>query len=116
MDLENTLVIIPALNESATIGNVVTALRSQGLSRIRVVDNGSQDKTASVATQAGAEVLYEPIKGYGQACWKGLQAVSSDIGQSTGDRIGTAAAQSGTKFWQLVLRSADCLGMGPSLS
>ncbi|MEM8612765.1 MAG: glycosyltransferase family 2 protein [Cyanobacteria bacterium P01_H01_bin.105] len=79
MDLENTLVIIPALNESATIGNVVTALRSQGLSRIRVVDNGSQDKTASVATQAGAEVLYEPIKGYGQACWKGLQAVSSDI-------------------------------------
>ncbi|NEQ49812.1 MAG: glycosyltransferase family 2 protein [Leptolyngbya sp. SIO3F4] len=79
MDLENTLVIIPALNEATTIGNVVKTLRDQGLKHIRVVDNGSQDETTDVATQAGAEVLWEPIKGYGQACWRGLQAVPCEI-------------------------------------
>ncbi|WP_323363800.1 glycosyltransferase family 2 protein [Leptothoe sp. PORK10 BA2] len=79
MDLENTLVIIPALNEAATIGNVVKALLVQGLTHIRVVDNGSQDETAEIATQAGAEVILEPQKGYGQACWRGLQSVPKEI-------------------------------------
>ncbi|MEM7065013.1 MAG: glycosyltransferase family 2 protein [Cyanobacteria bacterium P01_B01_bin.77] len=79
MNLENTLVIIPALNEAATVGTVVTNLRKQGLTHIRVVDNGSQDGTDAVATQAGADVLQEPIRGYGQACWRGLQAVPEEI-------------------------------------
>lgn len=79
MDLDNTLVIIPALNEAATIGNVVKQLRNHGLTHIRVVDNGSQDSTAKIAVQAGAEVVQEPIKGYGQACWQGLQAIPDTI-------------------------------------
>ena len=79
MNLEKTLAIIPALNEAATIGNVVTTLRDQGLIHTRVVDNGSEDGTAEIAAQAGAEVLQEPVKGYGQACWRGLQAVTQDI-------------------------------------
>ncbi|NEZ55780.1 glycosyltransferase family 2 protein [Adonisia turfae] len=79
MDLENTLVIIPALNESTTIGNVVKSLRNQGLSHIRVVDNGSQDGTADVAAQVGADVVQEHLKGYGQACWRGLQSVPEGI-------------------------------------
>ncbi|MGD1951829.1 MAG: glycosyltransferase family 2 protein [Leptolyngbyaceae cyanobacterium] len=79
MNLENTLVIIPALNEAATIGNVVKALVDQGLTHIRVVDNGSQDSTADVATKAGAEVIREPLQGYGQACWRGLQSVPNHI-------------------------------------
>ena len=79
MNLKNTLVIIPALDEAATIGDVVKALKDQGLSHIRVVDNGSQDGTIAAATQAGAEVVQEAIKGYGQACWRGLQSVPSDI-------------------------------------
>ncbi|ESA36788.1 glycosyl transferase [Leptolyngbya sp. Heron Island J] len=79
MDLDNTLVVMPALNEAATIANVVQALREQGLIHIRVVDNGSQDGTAAEAAQAGAEVVQEPIKGYGQACWRGLQAIPDGI-------------------------------------
>lgn len=79
MDLDNTLVVIPALNEAATVGNVVTTLLGQGFTHIRVVDNGSQDRTAAVATQAGAEVIQEPIKGYGQACWRGLQEIPDGI-------------------------------------
>ncbi|MEM9484842.1 MAG: glycosyltransferase family 2 protein [Cyanobacteria bacterium P01_F01_bin.116] len=79
MNLDNTLVIIPALNEAATIGNVIKTLNGQGLYHIRVVDNGSQDGTAEIATQAGADVVVEPIKGYGQACWRGLQSVPRGI-------------------------------------
>lgn len=79
MTLDNTLVIIPALNESATIGNVVKALQNQGLTHIRVVDNGSIDGTTHVAAQAGSDVVQEPIKGYGQACWRGLQDIPREI-------------------------------------
>ncbi|MEM7796544.1 MAG: glycosyltransferase family 2 protein, partial [Cyanobacteria bacterium P01_C01_bin.118] len=79
MTLDNTIVIIPALNEAATIGNVVKTLRDQGLTHIRVVDNGSIDGTSPVAAQAGAEVVQEPIKGYGQACWRGLQSIPNTI-------------------------------------
>ncbi|MBE9071008.1 glycosyltransferase family 2 protein, partial [Leptolyngbya cf. ectocarpi LEGE 11479] len=79
MNLENTLVIIPALNEAATIEAVVTNLRNQGLTHIQVVDNGSQDGTAEIAIQAGAEVVQEPFQGYGQACWRGLQTMPEKI-------------------------------------
>ncbi|MEM6253498.1 MAG: glycosyltransferase family 2 protein [Cyanobacteria bacterium P01_D01_bin.156] len=79
MNLENTLVIIPALNEAATIGSVVKNLHQQGLTHIRVVDNGSIDGTSEAAIRAGAEVLQEPIKGYGQACWRGLQSIPNSI-------------------------------------
>lgn len=79
MNLDNTLVIIPALNEAATIGHVVKALQEQGLTHICVVDNGSCDGTAAVAIQSGARVVQEPVKGYGQACWRGLQSIPDHI-------------------------------------
>lgn len=44
-----------------------------------VVDNGSTDATASVARALGAEVVVEPQRGFGAACFAGLQAASSDI-------------------------------------
>ncbi|MEL6778682.1 MAG: glycosyltransferase family 2 protein [Cyanobacteria bacterium J06597_16] len=69
----NTLAIIPVLNEEETIGGVIKALQQQGLATICVVDNGSGDRTAAVAAQAGAQVVSEPRQGYGQACWTGLQ-------------------------------------------
>eukprot|EP01034_Spumella_vulgaris_P000493 gene493-659_t len=72
-------VIIPALNEEATIGAVVAALRAQGLGRIRVVDNGSTDGTAAVAGLAGAAVLREPVPGYGRACWRGYRELGAEV-------------------------------------
>ncbi|MEL6383151.1 MAG: glycosyltransferase family 2 protein [Cyanobacteria bacterium J06626_18] len=77
--LDTILVIIPALDEAATIGTVVQELQAVGLSRIRVVDNGSRDRTPQIAADAGAEVIHEPIKGYGQACWRGLQNIEPAI-------------------------------------
>ena len=67
-----TCVIIPALNEEAALPRVLHELRELGLERIRVVDNGSRDKTAEVAAQRGAEVLTESRRGYGAACWRGM--------------------------------------------
>jgi glycosyltransferase involved in cell wall biosynthesis len=71
-DLDSIQVVIPVRNEEATIAAVVEGLRARGLRRIRVVDNGSADRSGSRARQAGAEVLEEPRAGYGRACWRGL--------------------------------------------
>ncbi len=79
LDLDRVLVIIPARDEEETIVPVIQALQAAGLSQIRVVDNGSCDGTASLAQSAGAEVIREPLPGYGQACWQGLQSLPASI-------------------------------------
>jgi glycosyltransferase involved in cell wall biosynthesis len=66
-------VLIPALNEEATLAGVIEGLRGVGLDRVIVVDNGSTDDTVGVATAAGAEVVYEPRRGYGAACLAGIE-------------------------------------------
>ncbi len=71
--LSNICVIIPVLNEADTIASVIRGLQEQGLTQICVVDNGSCDRTPTIAAQAGAQVISEPRRGYGQACWSGLQ-------------------------------------------
>ena len=78
-DLDNVLTIVPVLNEEATIAGVIKNLQSYGLTKIRVVDNGSSDRSAAIAKQAGAKVLFESKAGYGRACWRGLQDISSEI-------------------------------------
>ena len=70
--LPRTLVLIPALNEAGCIGETVHRWLALGAGWVRVVDNGSHDQTAQVAREAGAEVLEEPRRGYGAACWTGL--------------------------------------------
>ncbi len=73
VDLETVGVIIPVRNEAMTIGRVIQALRSLGLNQVWVVDNGSWDGSGAIAAAAGAQVIREPIAGYGRACWRGLQ-------------------------------------------
>ena len=73
------MVIIPVRNEETSIAGIIEDLQSHGLTRIRVVDNGSSDRSASIAAHAGAEVLSEFEAGYGRACWRGLQAVPVDV-------------------------------------
>ncbi|MEO8167365.1 MAG: glycosyltransferase family 2 protein [bacterium] len=66
------VVIIPALNEESSIGQVVHLLPRNSVSEVIVVDNGSRDNTADVARAAGATVLRESRKGYGYACLTGI--------------------------------------------
>jgi glycosyltransferase involved in cell wall biosynthesis len=70
--------IIPALNEAPVIADVVSRVPRDAISDVIVVDNGSTDSTASVASGAGARVVTEPRRGYGSACWAGVCAVPVD--------------------------------------
>lgn len=71
-------VIIPAYNEEDAIGKVVGDIPGEIVDRIIVVDNGSDDQTAKNAGDAGAEVVQEPIMGYGMACLSGIAALDAD--------------------------------------
>jgi glycosyltransferase involved in cell wall biosynthesis len=72
-------VVIPALNEEEPIGDVVREILATGVSlEIIVADNGSTDRTADRARDAGARVISEPRRGYGRACRAGVEAVSPD--------------------------------------
>lgn len=70
-------VLIPALNEEATVGQVVDAVRAAGqpVRHIVLIDNGSTDNTHKVAEAHGALVVSEPERGYGAACLRGLAFV-----------------------------------------
>lgn len=70
-------VILPALDEASAIGWVLERMPT-GYRPI-VVDNGSTDATASIARAAGAHVVSEPTRGFGSACWAGLQAATADV-------------------------------------
>src|SRR5215470_12809779 len=64
--------LIPALNEAESIGRLLGQIPNGLFSQVIVVDNGSNDCTAEVARAAGASVVREPRRGYGQACLAGL--------------------------------------------
>jgi len=77
--------VLPALNEeegiAACIKQIpVKKLRALGYStEIIVVDNGSKDRTATIAAKSGAKVVRQPIRGYGNAYMAGFAAASGDI-------------------------------------
>ena len=71
-------VIIPVYNEEQALPAVLRELPLERVSEVLVVDNGSTDRTFAVAQQARVKVLFEPRRGYGQACQSGLRAVSPD--------------------------------------
>ena len=72
-----TVAIIPALNEENSIGRVVADVPGDVVSEIVVVDNGSTDSTAEVAALAGATVLREEKRGYGNACLRGINYIKN---------------------------------------
>ena len=71
----STSVVVPAFNEAAAIGPLVTALRAAAdWGEILVVDDGSQDETALRARTAGARVIHHPYnKGNGAAVKTGIR-------------------------------------------
>ena len=75
--MKNIAVIIPAFNETTSIGKVINDIPKDWVREIIVVNNGSTDDTAMVAQNAGATVLLENKKGYGFACLKGIEYLKS---------------------------------------
>ena len=75
---------IPALDEEASIGQVLDGLRglanddgSPIIDDIVVCDNGSSDATAKRAEEAGARVVRESRRGYGSACLAAIAGLRS---------------------------------------
>jgi len=100
-------VVIPCLNEEEPIANVVREVLAQRVDEVIVVDNGSTDRTAERAANAGARVVREPQPGYGRACAAGVKAVDanceivcfldgdgSDVPAFMADVVGPVAADS----------------------
>lgn len=76
LPLDRVAVVIPALNEEASLPHVLAELPA-GLGVVVVADNGSTDQTAAIARRAGATVVSAPKRGYGAACLAGLAAVAA---------------------------------------
>ncbi|MGD9047181.1 MAG: glycosyltransferase family 2 protein [Anaerolineae bacterium] len=77
----NVAVIIPARNEEIPLPGVIAEIPSHIADLVIVVDNGSTDRTAEVAQQAGAVVVREPRAGYGYACAAGVRAAAEQEAQ-----------------------------------
>ena len=71
-------VIIPALNEEESIGQVLNDIPGEIVEEVIVVDNGSSDDTVTVSKGLGANVIQEPLKGYGAACLRGISILKQD--------------------------------------
>ncbi len=89
-------VVLPALNEEATVGTIVRQIRRELMDgctddrlvdELVVLDSGSTDRTASVAAEAGATVIHRDdvlahipaVTGKGEAMWRGLAATTGDV-------------------------------------
>jgi dolichol-phosphate mannosyltransferase len=60
-------ILLPALNEAATITDVITSYQAAGFTEILVIDGGSSDGTRELAEEAGATVITQTGSGKGQA-------------------------------------------------
>lgn len=70
-------VIIPAYNEAASIISVIEAIPKKLTRNIIVCNNASTDQTKENASNAGAIVVDQPLKGYGNACLKGMEYIKN---------------------------------------
>ncbi|MFE7528485.1 glucosyl-3-phosphoglycerate synthase [Kitasatospora sp. NPDC057542] len=86
-------VVLPALDEEATVGDIVRTIRRELMERLPlvdelvVVDSGSTDATAAVAAEAGARVEHRDailprlpaVPGKGEVLWRSLLVTRGDI-------------------------------------
>lgn len=86
-------VVLPALNEEETVGEIVAIIRHDLMQQVPlvdeivVVDSGSTDRTSQVAAAAGARVVHRDeilpripaVPGKGEVLWRSLLVTSGDI-------------------------------------
>lgn len=72
-------ILLPALNESESIGAVIAEIKALNLdAEIIVIDNGSTDDTAKIADSLGCSVIQVPERGKGNAIREAVKYVQSD--------------------------------------
>ncbi|WP_373088696.1 glycosyltransferase family 2 protein [Sneathiella sp.] len=79
-DAPSIAVMIPCLNEEMTVARVVADFRAALPSaKIVICDNASTDATATMAREAGAEVIHEAMPGKGNAIRRLFSDIDADI-------------------------------------
>ena len=73
---EEVCVLIPTLDEAATIGDVIDGFREEGYTNVLVADGGSDDGTREIARDRGAHVFVQSGDGKGQAVREALEYVN----------------------------------------
>ncbi|MFH1680894.1 MAG: glycosyltransferase [Candidatus Eisenbacteria bacterium] len=78
------VIIVPARNEERTIGRLLDSLRGLGeeigaRGEIVVVDNGSEDRTAAIASAAGARIVLAPEGSIGRLRNLGVEASTAPV-------------------------------------
>jgi len=75
-------VVIPTMNEEASIGRVLEEVRAALAGwdhEVLIVDTDSRDRTREIAAKMGARVVAEPRRGYGRAYKTGFAAARGEI-------------------------------------
>ncbi|MEU5959169.1 glucosyl-3-phosphoglycerate synthase [Streptomyces sp. NPDC047525] len=86
-------VVLPALDEEETVGEIVAEIRRELVEEaclvdeLVVIDSGSRDRTAEVAREAGARVVHRDeilpripaVPGKGEVLWRSLLVTGGDI-------------------------------------
>ena len=96
-------VVIPALNEEGIVGKTIKSVPTDEIKEagydleIIVVNNNSTDNTAQEAQEAGATVILETNRGYGNAYKRGFKEASGDI-IIMGDADGTYPLEQSMDF------------------
>ncbi len=75
--MKNVDVIIPVYNEEGSIGLVIGDIPKEIVNEVVVVNNLSTDNSVEVAKRAGATVVDQDKRGYGNACLKGIEYVDA---------------------------------------
>ena len=77
MNNADVCILIPTLNEAATIGQLIKDFKKDGFSNILVIDGNSRDGTGQIAEAEGARVVMQSGKGKGQAMIQAFELIES---------------------------------------
>lgn len=78
MTNDNVCILLPVLNEEATIGQVIRDFRSEGFDNILVIDGNSKDRTREISEAEGARVVVQTGKGKGQAIKQAFELIDEE--------------------------------------
>lgn len=77
MNSSDVCILIPTLNEAATIGQLIKDFKEEGFFNLFVIDGNSRDDTVKIAEAEGARVAIQTGRGKGQAMIQAFGLIES---------------------------------------